>query len=709
MTAFEDAAERVADGGDARTEASALVGQMALDEKLGCLDGDLPYWPGLMEMMAGGYNRRTWPAAAVERLGVPGLDFADGPRGCVVGPSTAFPVSMARGATFDPDLERRVGEAIGAELRANGATFTGAVCMNLLRHPAWGRAQETYGEDPHHVGEMAVAFAEGLQQHVMACMKHFALNSMENARFRVDVTADERALHEVYLPHFKRVAQSGVAGVMSAYNQVNGSYCGENSTLLTEILRDEWGWEGIVVSDFIAGLRDPVLSVEAGLNVEMPFRQQRAQVLAAAIDDGALAVDAVDRLVTETVATFLRFGRVFWSLVHPAVVAYEPHRSLAHDVAVASMVLLANDGVLPAPPAGVGKVAVLGRLAKLKNLGDGGSSNVLQPDVCTALQGIEDAYLDAEVVHADADVSIVDDADLVIVVVGYTADDEGEFIGSGEADGGIGDQPIHPPVDHPELGLPAGYEAPARPGGAESNGDSGFARGGDRDSLRLSADDEALIAATRDSSDKVVVVVMSGSAVVMPWLDDVGAVLMCWYPGMEGGRALGDVLTGAAEPGGRLPFAVPFDEADLVAFDKDADHVEYGLLHGQWYLDDCRVEAHRPFGFGLGYTSFDLSDAHRQNGMVRVTATNNGSRQGSTVVQVYGSVPDSEHHRPARRLVGFRRVHLEPGHMTDVDVDVDLAMLDLRLDGAWHTENAPVVLSVGLDSRSAVPISARAR
>jgi beta-glucosidase len=171
-------------------------------------------------MVAGGYHRHPYPAAAVERLGIPGLAFSDGPRGCVIGEKTAFPVSVARGATFDVDLEERIGEAIGAEVRAACATFYGGVCVNLLRHPAWGRAQETYGEDPHHVGEMGAALARGAQRHVMACVKHFACNSIENARFKVDVTAGERALHEVYLPHFRRVVDEGVASVMSAYNSL---------------------------------------------------------------------------------------------------------------------------------------------------------------------------------------------------------------------------------------------------------------------------------------------------------------------------------------------------------------------------------------------------------------------------------------------------------------------------------------------------------
>lgn len=343
MTAFADAANRVRGGADHHAEAASLVDQMTLGEKLSCLDGDLGFWPGILQMGGGGYTSRTWPAAQIKRLGIPGIEFADGPRGCVVGPATTFPVSMARGASFDPNLEYRVGQAIGAELRATGATFTGAVCMNLLRHPAWGRAQETYGEDPHHVGEMAAAFTRGLQEHVMACMKHYALNSMENARFAVDVKADERTLHEVYLRHFKRVADEGVASVMSAYNAVNGEWCGQDRVLLFDILRDEWKWDGFVVTDFVNGLRDPVMSVKAGLNIEMPFAMQRTVALADAIGSGELDVVDVDARVIETVATLLRFARVYDTVPDSEVINSAPHRRLAHEAAVESMVLLRNE------------------------------------------------------------------------------------------------------------------------------------------------------------------------------------------------------------------------------------------------------------------------------------------------------------------------------------------------------------------------------
>ena len=209
-------------------EVRATVAAMTPDEKLWCLDGDAPVLgrPHLPEPSRATTRAPSGPPGWTAS-GLPGFAFSDGPRGVVVDQATCFPVSMARGATWDVELEERIGEAIGAELRAVGADLYGGVCVNVLRHPAWGRAQETYGEDPHHVGEMGAALTRGVQRHAMACVKHFACNSMENARFSVDITVDEVALHEVYLPHFKRIVDEGVAVVMSAYNSVNGEWCGE--------------------------------------------------------------------------------------------------------------------------------------------------------------------------------------------------------------------------------------------------------------------------------------------------------------------------------------------------------------------------------------------------------------------------------------------------------------------------------------------------
>jgi beta-glucosidase len=581
--------------------------------------------------------------------------------------------------------------------------------MNLLRHPAWGRAQETYGEDPHHVGEMAAALTRGLQRHVMACMKHFACNSMENARFSVDVRADERALHEVYLPHFRRVAEEGVASVMSAYNMLNGEWCGESAPLLRDVLRHEWEWDGFVTSDFTFGLRDGVKSVHGGLNIEMPFMQQRAQVLADAVGDGRIDEATVDALVGEIVATLLRFAPQIATRPDPSVVACDAHRALAREAAVASMVLLRNDGdLLPLTAGSLHTVAVLGRLAAVANLGDQGSSNVLPPAVVTPLEGLRAALPDAEVLHSDDDASIASDADVCVVVVGYTKHDEGEFLDQ-SAIAGLAF--LFPPMDHPTLGFESDEQRDAAFAALANRSQSTAAldvatddfdfsvAGGDRRSLRLRDADETLIAAACARNDNVVVCVMAGSAVVMPWLERAAATVHVWYPGMEGGHALADVLLGVHEPGGRLPFAVPHDEAHLVDFDPDATVADYGLLHGQWKLDADGVAAHLDFGWGLGYTDFSV-DAAALHGshsaaIVDVTATNRGERPGSTVVFVFASVPGTDYQRPPRRLVGFTKVHAEPGAPVSASIQLDLRLLAVRVEEGWDIELKPVTLHIG--------------
>jgi beta-glucosidase len=689
-TPFASAAARVRDGADAHAEARTLVATMTLEEKLGCLDGDTPFWDGLIDGMQGGYYEHPYPAAAVPRLGVPGLAFSDGPRGVVVGHATAFPVSMARGATFDPALEERIGDAIGRELRAVGATFYGGVCVNLLRHPGWGRAQETYGEDPLHVGTMGAALARGVQRHAMACVKHFACNSIENARFKLDVTADERALHEVYLPHFKQVVDAGVASVMSAYNAVNGEWCGQHRELLTTTLREEWGFDGIVISDFQLGLRDAVRSVEAELDIEMPYVQQRAQRLPAAIAEGTLAVEAVDRIVERVLATLLRFAEVTARPGDTALLACAAHRALAREAAAASIVLLRNEGaILPLDPSGLRRLAVVGRLARVANIGDGGSSNVHPPHVVTPLEGLRAALPGATVDHSDdADAGALAAADAAIVVVGYTHRDEGEYIPTD-----MGDLfHLFPPMPGEETGTRL-REAMRRSGGGT------MSPGGDRRRLELSQSDEALVRAVARANPRTLVVVMSGSAVVMEaWRHDVPAIVQLWYPGMEGGHALADVLLGRVAPSGRLPLAIPTSPAHLPSFDPDATAITYDLWHGQWKLDRDGNAAAYPFGFGLSYTSFELRDASVSGDgverRVRCTVANTGARDGVEVVQVYGGLPGSKYERPAWRLLGFARIEMPAGATRTVDVDVSLRTLAVRERGAWVVEPGRYAIDV---------------
>ncbi|MDA2999807.1 MAG: glycoside hydrolase family 3 C-terminal domain-containing protein, partial [Actinomycetota bacterium] len=441
-SAYEQALAKITSGVSPEVAAAGLVAAMTLEEKVHCLDGGVPFWIGVGDITTGGYHSRPFRGARVERLGIPGFHFSDGPRGVVVGEATAFPVSMARGATFDPELEARVGDAIGKELRAVGADLYGGICVNLLRHPAWGRAQETYGEDPHHVGEMGASLTRGAQRHVMATLKHFALNSMENARFGVDVSIDERALHEVYLPHFKRIVDEGVACVMTAYNSVNGEWCGENTALISDILRDEWGFVGFVISDWIFGLRDGVKSLQAGLDVEMPYRMIRNAPITSALAEGLITEELVTGAVTRTLTTMLKFGVGQLPVSDRSVVLCEEHLALSQEVAEKSMVLLKNEVVdgsalLPLNCAAGSTIGVFGRLAGVRNIGDGGSSDVMAPNVVTPLQGITEHFADCNVVHNSeetlaAQIAQAKQSDVAIIIVGYTKEEEGEFIGDSE-------------------------------------------------------------------------------------------------------------------------------------------------------------------------------------------------------------------------------------------------------------------------------------
>jgi beta-glucosidase len=677
--------------------ARAVVAAMTPDEKLWCLDGDAPFWAGLVYLSEQGYHKSPFRAARVDRLGLPGFAFSDGPRGVVVDQATCFPVSMARGATWDVDLEERIGDAIGIELRAVGADLYGGVCVNVLRHPAWGRAQETYGEDPHHVGEMGAALTRGVQRHAMACVKHFACNSMENARFTVDITVDEAALHDVYLPHFKRIVDEGVAVVMSAYNRVNGEWCGENRTLLTEILREEWGFTGFVISDWILGLRDAGRSLRAGLDVEMPYRMIRAGHLGAALERGEVTWAEVDRAVERIVVTRKRFDAV---LAAPApdrsVLAQPSHRALAREAAAKSVVLLRNEPVagapvLPLAPADGSALAVFGRLATAVNLGDGGSSDVWAPEMATVVDGLRSALPGVELLiddGADPETAAVvaGRADVALVVVGYTRLDEGEYIGE-FATGQMGD--LFPGEDDPDLveRFTAEIEterAIEPPGHVEApTGGVGFAVGGDRRSLRLHDDDVAMIRAVAAANPRTVVVVVAGSAVVVSeWDTTVPAIVQPWYSGMEGGHGLTDVLLGRVDAAGRLPFSVPVDPADLPAFDPDAAQFTYDSWHGYWHLARHGTAPAYPFGFGLSYTEFTLGSATIAvtGDAVRVEATvrNVGLRPGTDVVQVYATRAGSS--RP-ERLVGFSRLGIGTGEAVTAEIAVPLSALAERDTG----------------------------
>jgi beta-glucosidase len=713
-TAYETALEKIKNGLKPEVATAELVALMTLDEKVHCLDGGAPFWVGIKDITTGGYHSRPFRAAKVERLGIPGFHFSDGPRGVVVGEATAFPVSMARGATFDPELEVRVGDAIGKELRTIGADLYGGICVNLLRHPAWGRAQETYGEDPHHVGEMGAGLTRGAQRHVMATLKHFALNSMENARFGVDVKVDERALHEVYLPHFKRIVDEGVACVMTAYNSVNGEWCSQNEVLLADILRREWGFAGFVISDWIFGVHDGVKSLIAGLDVEMPYRMIRNAPIVAALSEGLVTEENIASAVTRTIATMLRFNVGKLPARDRSVVLCKEHLVLSQEVAEKSMVLLKNEifdgaSLLPLNLKNNSKVAVFGRLAAVRNIGDGGSSDVMAPNVVTPFIGIREHFANCEVVHDPqanlaAQVQQASQSDVAVVVVGYTREEEGEFIGDSPDTVSMAAQ--IPRQDNPELAREYEkymrenhYFAPDELRIKSRNGT--FSIGGDRESLRLSDVDVELIHAVAKVQPRTIVVIVAGSAVVMSeWINEVPAVLMGWYSGSNGGHALANILSGAVNPSGRLPFVIPKDESHLPFFDRNAKKITYDYWHGQWKLDRDGNEAMYPFGFGCSYTQFSISSPEIETKeLIKFTCevSNTGSRDGATVVQVYAGRKDSLIERPSRRLVAFKRVELRAGETKHVECTASLQSLATRdtkthswfiEDGLWNFEIA---------------------
>jgi beta-glucosidase len=647
----------------------AILREATLEEKVAMMSGR-----GFFKQFSESGNR--WGAnpyragGGCERLGVPALYFTDGPRGVARGNSTCFPCTMARGASFDLDLERRIGEIMGVEARAQDCTLSGAVCMNLLRHPAWGRAQETYGEDPHHLGEMGAALARGIQTHnVAATVKHFALNSMENARFKVDVIADERTMHEVYLPHFKRALDAGCATVMSAYNKLNGEYCGENRVLLTDILRTEWGFDGFVHSDWVFGVHKQYAAA-AGLDVENPEPLVFGEKLVAAVQSGAVEPQAIDQACKRILTVIYRFAAAEDPL--PAytadLVACDRHRAVALEAAEKSAVLLTNDGTLPLKKEKVHKLAVLGRLASLVNTGDFGSSRVRPPYVVTPLEGLtrylgEGAILTADESDLAAARVAAKEADASVVVVGYTAKEEGEFVPGDISLGQDGGQPKD--------------DGPQRP------------IGGDRDSLELPPAQVELIKAAAESGKPVIVVVIAGSAVIVEsWLGQASAILQTFYSGMEGGTALARLLFGDISPSGKLPFTVAKSERDYPHFDKNADRIEYGYYHGYALFEREGRAPRFAFGHGLSYTRFAYRalKLRRTKGAIEiaVSVTNEGASAADDVVQIYASFPGTAAERPKKVLKAFARMTLAPGETKTIRREVSLQDLMWR-DAATHS------------------------
>ncbi len=641
--------------------AQQLTSEMTVKEKIRMLQGHAMGVTVKNTLTKGRYyNGEAYPAGGCKRLGIPPVLFTDGPRGIVMGKCTCFPVSMLRGATFDDELEYKVGEVFAKEASALGANLFAGVCINLLRNPMWGRAQETYGEDPYLLSKMGEALTCAMQDNgIIACPKHYALNSIEDLRFSVDAKVDERTLHEVYLPHFKKCIDAGAMSIMGAYNKVNGTYCCENKELLIDILRDKWNFEGFSLSDFFYGIYDGARSLKAGMDVEMPYTFRYA-FLNSELKKGNITEKDIDtsvqRVLVALITTLPKHKKQ-----PKSVVMSKEHTDLARKVAGKGTVLLKNNkNVLPVPQGK--KIALVGRYANKVNVGDHGSSNVFSPYSVTAYEGMKARFgSDYVTVYNGCDtkkaIDTAKDCEYIVVCVGSDWLQEGEYLVN--------------------LG-----NIKKKPKGS----------GGDRANLRIPPEDVKLIKAVAKLGKKLIVNIMGGSAyVINEWLSDADAILFSFYSGLEGGNALADVLSGDVNPGGKLPFTIAKSENDYPSFlhiGSKEKEIEYGYYHGYTLLDKKNIQPEYPFGFGLSYTNFEISNTtisqNSDNVKITVDVQNIGTVDGDEVVQVYVASENTEQDRPVKLLKGFKRVSVKAGGI--VTAEISFCLDDIKFYNPEKTD-----------------------
>lgn len=623
---------------DDTTTAAEVVGALDLETKVALLSG-----------------RTFWALEAVPDHGIEGIVVADGPHGlrCQVDaadhlglsparPATCFPTAATMGSTWDVDLVREVGEAIGDEARSLGVSVVLGPGLNLKRHPAGGRCFEYLSEDPLLSGRLAAAMVHGIQSRgVGTSIKHFAVNNQESHRLVVDAVVDERTLRELYLTGFEiAVRDADPWTVMCSYNLVNGTYASEHHELLTTILRDEWGFDGLVMTDWGAA-NDRVAGIRAGLDLEMPgSRGAFDRDVVAAVRGGELDESAVDACATRVVE-LLRRGRMDGAR---PVADHDAHHRLARRAAAEGSVLLSNNGVLPLAPSG--HVALVGGFATEPRYQGAGSSQVTPTRLDRTLDELR---------------SRVGDGAVVTHAPGY---DPATGATTPELLAEAVDAALAADVVVVCAGLPAAWES------------EGF----DRTTLDLPEGQVRLIEALATTATPVVVVLSNGGVVHLPWADRVDAVLECWLGGQAVGGAVVDLLFGDAEPGGRLAESIPVHVAQLPAdrnFPGAPRQVQYreGLYVGYRFHDSAGVPARFAFGEGLSYTIFEWSDIELPGEgtdlQVAVRVTNTGDRSGSDVVQVYVRDVASSVYRPDKELKGFAKVHLAPGESRRVDIALD--------------------------------------
>ncbi len=653
-----------------------LLAKMTLEEKAGFCTG-----------------RDFWHLKGSEEHGIPSIMVADGPHGLRrqgeeadhLGihsslPATCFPSGAGLASTWNRELIREVGEALGKEAQALGVSILLGPACNIKRSPLCGRNFEYYSEDPYVTGEIATAFIEGVQsQGVGTSIKHFAANNQEHRRNTVDASVDERTLREIYLAGFEAAIKNARPWtVMCAYNKVNGTYCANHHYLLTEILREEWGFEGFVVSDWGA-VNDIVASVQNGLELEMPGSGgMSAEKLAVAVQEGRLSEEKLDEAVGRILRVVLKAAE---NRREKADFDREAHHALARKAAAESIVLLKNEGgILPLQKEA--RLAIVGQFAKTPRFQGGGSSHINPTKLESAYDEIRRIVGEENLIYAQGYDLAVDETVEALAAEAREA--------AAQADAAV-----------LFVGLPDIYES----------------EGYDREHINLPESHQHLIWEVAKANPNCVVVLSNGSPVAMPWISTVKGVLEGHLGGQAGGGAVADILFGLANPSGRLTETFPLkleDNPSFLNFPGEGNKVEYreGVFVGYRYYDTKKMPVLFPFGYGLSYTEFAYSGLTLSAQSIRdtetvtvsVTVKNVGQRAGQEVVQLYVRDVESSVIRPDKELKGFAKVQLEPGEEKTVSFELDkraFAYWNTEL-GDWHVETGEFEVLVGKSSRDIV-------
>lgn len=650
----------------------ALLRKMTLEEKAGLCSG-----------------ADQWHTKEIKRLGIPALRLSDGPHGLrfiedgKAKPAVCFPTGSALASSFDKKLIERVGEALGRQARKIGVHTLLGPAVNMKRSPLCGRNFEYFSEDPYLAGVLGAAMVEGIQsQGVGACPKHFAANNQEYRRMSVSAQVDEQALREIYLSAFETIVnQAAPRAIMCAYNRVNGVYASENAWLLNKVLREDWGYDGIVMTDWAAMAERPK-ALTAGLELEMPssFGENDRRIVAA-VKKGTLKIEVLD----EAVRRLLRWIERVTERAGKADETYEEETSqaLARRAAGQCAVLLKNNGVLPLQKDA--KIAFIGGFAAKPRFQGGGSSNVNALGSRSALQAAWDSGI-TSITYAEGFNTvddIVDDALHVQAVQAAAAADIAVIF----------------------AGLPNAFEAEGR----------------DRESLSIPENQNRLIEDVCAVQPNTVVVFHAGSPVVMPWRDKVAAILYMYLGGQCVGEAEIDLLFGDVNPSGKLAETFPLRLEDTpcwLDFPGVEDEVQYseGVYIGYRWYQKRAIPVQWPFGFGLSYTTFEYSNLHLSAESIQdidiltvhIDVTNTGARAGSETIQLYvAPLGKRRQPRPLRELKSFEKVTLRPGETKTVTMRLDkrsFAFYSKRLSG-WYVESGPFAIQIGPSSEN-LPLQA---